>query len=629
MKIKNKKIVIASGSIMIIIMLIGFTYAYWTREFKQSGINENIYECFNITFKEEKSGISLENAYPQSDEDGIKNEAYKVDIENTCPTITSYNVVLNKIKTSTLEDEHVKIAVNNDIKLLSETENAESRIENASEGKIIKTGVLAKGDKKELEIRSWMEESTSEEEGINKNFTYKITIEAVAGGKNLLAAKILTNNTLRTETPDFIYGSPVKNYKEVSEEKTTNITLNKNKNIFLTDNYILDAVENRYYFDYSSMSSSTYQQGMQLIGKYYCDNAAVGTLGRQRYCVSTLYKILEADTTGANEGYITKVIEYKTIENGTNDSGLYKANDDLGVSYYYRGEIKNNYVSFGTYKKDINIYTVGSNQSGEFTFHSLDSASKYCDQSYNTAGLTYASAEECKKSIKIRTNKTNDPIIWRIVRINGDGSIRLIANDGIGETSYASSSSNPKYAGYTYDNEHICTVGNYCTKDNGQSSNMNTYLETWYTENLSDVDNKIQLSNYCNDTTKTKPPTYFGSKDRATAPILTCPNTEQTYGGAYKLKIGLITADELIVGGFNYYHELYNPLKTNYLFSTNNYILTMTPYSNQEMQAGSDYGHISQDSYTWPDTVRPVINLKPDIKITSGDGTKEKPFIIK
>ncbi len=89
----------------------------------------------------------------------------------------------------------------------------------------------------------------------------------------------------------------------------------------------------------------------------------------------------------------------KIAPNDSEEDGLYAAEDDLGTSYYYRGAVTNNYVSFAGY-------------------------------------------------------------IWRIVRQNGDGSVRLIysgtstsdtgSNTSIGTSAFNTKYWDPTYVGYMY-----------------------------------------------------------------------------------------------------------------------------------------------------------------------------------
>jgi len=92
----------------------------------------------------------------------------------------------------------------------------------------------------------------------------------------------------------------------------------------------------------------------------------------------------------------------------TTNEGLIMSKDDSGTTYYFRGNVDNNYVSF--------------------------------------AGK-----------------------IFRIIRINGDGTVRLILNEGIGSTTFNSTSNVQKNSGYTFDRNST-----------EQNSKIKQYLENWY-----------------------------------------------------------------------------------------------------------------------------------------------------
>ena len=92
-------------------------------------------------------------------------------------------------------------------------------------------------------------------------------------------------------------------------------------------------------------------------------------------------------------------------------TGLYSNQDEDGTTYYYRGDVNNNNLQFGAYDEDYYIYYVRSEYGDQF-YQTLES----CQE----AG--YSQCEEVKLASK------GDKIYWKIVRINGDGSIRLIYN---------------------------------------------------------------------------------------------------------------------------------------------------------------------------------------------------------
>ena len=55
--------------------------------------------------------------------------------------------------------------------------------------------------------------------------------------------------------------------------------------------------------------------------------------------------------------------------------GMYKAQDDLGTSYYFRGAVDNNWVKYGKYTKDAYIVmSKGQNKSVSFEIEGTNSA---------------------------------------------------------------------------------------------------------------------------------------------------------------------------------------------------------------------------------------------------------------
>ncbi len=91
-------------------------------------------------------------------------------------------------------------------------------------------------------------------------------------------------------------------------------------------------------------------------------------------------------------------------------NGLYSAEDEDGTSYYYRGNINNNNVQFGEYTNDYYVYNDGS-----LYFQSLENCAE-------DRGGESSSCSQVKLASK------GDKMYWKIIRVNGDGSLRLIYN---------------------------------------------------------------------------------------------------------------------------------------------------------------------------------------------------------
>ncbi len=291
--------------------------------------------------------------------------------------------------------------------------------------------------------------------------------------------------------------------------------------------------------------------------------------------------------------------------------------DDYGTSYYFRGAVKNNYVEF---------------------------------------------ANKC----------------WRIVRISGDGSVKLILhNDNTTKVANPCDSSNnsasaafARYSGETYtsafntnynDNAYVGfkygTVGasDYASAHaNTNKSTILTNLEIWYNNNLTAYESVIDNSVWCNDKTNVtdttfnpynysnvnglgyaKNVTYYGATQRlvgtsgsagGTGPSLKC-NGELS---KINSKVGLITADELALAGYAY--GLQN--STTYLQenATDTYWWSLSPYFFYGAGASVWYvigsnGYFGGNYVFLTYGVRPSISLKSTTNVT-GNGTSDSPFII-
>ena len=167
--------------ILLCIMLLGTSYALWQLTLKQETTNRITTGCFNVEFSD-KNPITLDNAYPISDEEGKKLTPYTFTITNTCDTLVKYQINLDILNTTTLVNHsYIKTIFNdNSPNILSETEIVNTTIENANTSYNLETGVLAKRGSKSFDLRLWMNETTpATEEAMNKTFESKIVVNTV------------------------------------------------------------------------------------------------------------------------------------------------------------------------------------------------------------------------------------------------------------------------------------------------------------------------------------------------------------------------------------------------------------------------------------------------------------------
>ncbi len=343
--------------------------------------------------------------------------------------------------------------------------------------------------------------------------------------------------------------------------------------------------------------------------------------GRESDVKQTTVKTISSDNTLANLG-ITKVNTESegcpaetnpTIDGIYNGTGLLcKGKDDDGDTYYYRGAVTNNWVKMGS---------------------------------------TY----------------------WRIIRINGDGTIRLVYNG----KSAGASSTNANYVSdvvfNTYNYNKAEYVGLKYTEGvrNGYSepSDMFNILNTFYNDyfasgkSLESYASKLDTNaGFCGDRTSNTSSsatstdnsggtetttTYYGGYLRlynSKKPTFKCPELDTdlytkkgaTQGNKSLVNpIGLITADEaMYAGGLNVNNS-------GYWLCTGAQYWTMTPsnFHNTGANQGPRVAVITVNGFIGNSDVsgvrigvRPVINLKADTKFTiSGTGTKGStgnPYVV-
>lgn len=325
-------------------------------------------------------------------------------------------------------------------------------------------------------------------------------------------------------------------------------------------------------------------------------------------------------TVSGNNGvkYVNNSQSATGLGDGT--KGIYATQDDLGTSYYFRGAVDNNYVKFA------NFY-------------------------------------------------------WRIIRINGDGTIRMIyagtsahangeseTNSYISKTKYNSSLDDNTYVGYMTGSTGATTYAS--AHSNTNNSTIKGVIDTWYKTNIEDKGYSSYVADaiYCNDRsianesatntmlTKvnsswintglgygTNVTAYGGFKrnfvDRT--PSLKCPNNNDKFtnsstlgNGKLTYPVALITSDEIAYAGgfaYNYNTSSYIANTEFYLHTSSYYYWTLTPWAfaggYSSVDDWSVAGGLGWNFVNDSNAARPAVSLLSDA-ITGGNGTMSNPFTV-
>ncbi len=282
-------------------------------------------------------------------------------------------------------------------------------------------------------------------------------------------------------------------------------------------------------------------------------------------------------------------------------NGLYQTQDDLGTSYFFRGYVDNNWVEFAGY-------------------------------------------------------------YWRIVRINGDNTVKLIysgVTPPTDATKYVMTGSGTRIYTPVYNdtNDPAEKVGYMYTLEERQGSSVSSTakinLDDWYGGNLKYYDDLIADTIFCNDRSLYSgigfgsDKSYFGTRGRLISSLedspggsgatFICPEEADKYSvetsignGLLTFPIGLITADEVVLAG-----SAWGVANSNYYLYTYNIYWTLSPYNYDGSWTGYDAkmfvvgtsGALNGNTVTNLSSIRPVISLKSDA-LAKGSGTWYDPYVV-
>ncbi len=365
----------------------------------------------------------------------------------------------------------------------------------------------------------------------------------------------------------------------------------------------------------------------------------------------------------------------------TTDEGLFMAEDDEGESYYYRGAVKNNYVSFAGFiwriirrNGDGSIRMIYSGKSTSDTGEDITLGKsayneKYWDPTYvgykynedfslyennsitgynafiNTAKYDFGTGYIFDISTR-KFNLTGDikQLTWK------DNHDEIVKNNLY---SCLNNDCNIVYKIVAYQSDTIMKVQpiSYSSNNligtlaNKNDSPIKKALDNWYKYNLINYNTHIYNSTYCNDRSigfgsgyLISQNTTYGAYERLysnSLPSLKCIQDTDKFSTTNEnakldYPIALITADEIAYAGGvtdkeNKKFYLYNG-KNSYTISPSYFdsYWTLSHMFTLDLNGSLEIRKNLSNVYL----IRPVINLKSDVTISLGDGTADAPYKI-
>ncbi len=651
----KKKISIFIIGLVIVLTSIGLSYAYWKTTIMGDKGNNVTSGCFNVEMINQKDEITLGSTFPITDAEGLKLKPFSFTLKNTCTIFAHYYVNMEMLEGTTLNSKWVATKVNSDaITTLDKYKTATTTMTGSTESRTIAEGYLGADEEVDYTVSFWMDEdATINDDVMNKIFKSKVVIVSEPGNyspvsagytklgeailaneyqtapaiaKTKIAAKQtvdVTNTAPAIKWVEKTGGSSTRQVIKPTAEAISSVTQLSNlkadeQYMYVCTTKTFNSETARYSLENCSLKDPTTLDYSGDTKYYYStESMAYSQTNSKMYVLRNTGDINVYQITGATKTTSTQTtngIKYATnvynlscitlteteLETDKSDKGLYQGTDDYGITYYYRGNVKNNIVQF--------------------------------------AGF-----------------------YWQIVRVNGDGSIRLIYDGTVKNASGVQQSVNsktyqfnskyndPAYVGYMYGNPDGTTFDEVHT--NTTSSTIKTTVDNWYKTNIVDKGYSSYVSNavgFCGDRTlhsgdgiSTSAYSYFGAYGRhlkQTAQFICQEPSRDLYttidssigNKALTYPVGLITYDELVFAGMDNRHIN----KLSWVYSTQHY-WTMSP-SNFDAPWGDArewFQHSAGSlSHYWNVArglgARPVINLKSDVKISGGFGTSNDPYVV-
>ncbi len=617
---RQKIIVSVTGIFLVLLIIVGLTYAYFLTRINGNTNSKSIsVKTANLALVYDDGNGIIEPTTKILPGTTIDSKTFTV--KNEGNAVTDYVVVIENVSVvyaETLEVDGVTQTAgtattfeSNDFVYTLTCTSDGVACDGVSSASVfpINGGILVGNDIEVGKTHSYTLTVTYKETGrnqsndMNKTLTARVNIKDIASlnpysaNTSTLAYNII-NNAISGKTGTTLSGAAETNVAQnisgaVGTGKTGLVTLTPSDGFFGWDGLTYGDTADEANDSSTTVAGSTdVEKCNSVIGKYISDSYNCGA-----WC--DIVGKVDACTSDGTPMSNKEIKDYENV--------LSVTQDDLGTSYYYRGKVEDNYVDF---------------------------------------------AGKC----------------WRIVRIEGDGAIKLVLEDkdstcassdgswdiGTGHYGYnqtkVTNSSGQQSSGNKY-------VADYLNSPTNTSTSMKAQFDTWLTSSGIDT-SKLKMDTWClgnttdpyntstgalltdsvNDLMYNSKSFYYeaakrlyGTGETANATLRCDGKNDKTF----ESYIGALTADEVVFAGgkagssnYNYY-LLNNYQMKNYLYwwsLSPSYFDGNGDYAFRVYINGrvSDYDVVSLEYIS----LRPAVSLASSAVITGGNGTKTSPYVV-
>ena len=615
---ENKKIIIIS-ILIILILIIGITFAYLITTI--NGEKEYIVKAKDLELKlEEENELTLNNEIPIEDNEGLSKDGFKFSLKNNGKDDYEYTIYLddipleegeNRIPDSALRyslDKNETVGVAKDLESMGVTPN-----------RVVDSGEIGAKEVINYTLRLWIDYDATNEEAGGKVFKGKLRVEVTMLEGDPVSDTIVDNvgengGTYDDGTDTFITGTDPNNYVWYSGKLWRAVSVNNEaKTTKLVTQWNISTLV--YDSDSQTFEGSYMEEWLN-------DTTVDGFLGNLREPEKFIETNAKWDATmdATALGSIQRPNGTTIVEDAVGLLNMYEYQSSYKGTTYKNGYLNNGLqwwtLTLNSSTKNVRII---NNRGNVENFHQSNGlgirpsiilksnirtvdGTGTIDDPYRLKG----DADTDLNGVKLNTRYSGEYISFGIGENN---SYRIVSHETEGLTKITSAE--PLKESNQFIKAQFSNSNSYYSSSIPIGAFLNSKYNNQYLSNLYFTSD--QLNSIENNTTW-----YLGTVGNGESyKLAKYEDTNMSYltSTTTNAKVGLLRLGELMAGQFNKYG------------SNIEYVL-LTPHSGISIRTVDNDSRTIYDAPRYSFGAKPSMNLKSNVIITGGEGTKNNPFTI-
>ena len=647
--VKEKKELIIVGLIIVMILaIIGVSYAAFSYSKTGTKLNSITTGSITMTYEETDNTISLNGALPTTDATGKtrlnQGEYFDFTVSSKIAGDVNINYEISakdvttsdrKIDGSNIKLYLTRLTDDGEEELMTPETYNEETSSNSYTGRpsgemSLYTSSMSSSESNNYRLRMWVDEDYNPQgDGGGLQFSVQINVYGKDGNKipvttgpvnEVLLSNIPEDNQYNDEVDTFITGEDPNNYIWYSGKLWRAVSVNKEANTTkLVTQWNISAI------NYNASGNTAFEGSY--MEEWLNDTTVDGFLGNLRDYEDFIITdaVWDATLDATSLGRITRPNGTTTVSKAVGLLNIYEYQTSYTGTTYGNGYL-NNGLNWWT----LTPYSTSNVRSVNYIGNA--------DNNPSTSAIGVRPSINLKSSVRI---VDGNGTIENPYRLEGD-------NDSSLSGTLLSSRYSGEYVKFGNDENNLYRIVSHETSGLTKITsaeplkNSGTFITSAFGSSNSEVNystnsvigtflNGEYLTNYVgnaySDMIEDSTTWYLGtvgSSDSYKLAKYTDTNMSSTVSTTTNAKVGLLRFGELMAGQFE--RAVVKGSYSNTWLTTNYW--TLTPYSSSIVRNVTYYGRASDNTSIYAGGVRPSINLKSSVQITSGTGVKSDPFVI-